>query len=119
MKRPIGLGLAIVFLTFSTSAAQVPKPEDMASCNEKAKSELATASASPRTEPAAKGGLGAGSPPINPKAESPRPAETGKPPATSVAAQEKDPQLQGIDPEGAKDPAYVAAYKSCMRKAGF
>lgn len=127
MTRTIGLSLAIVFLTFSTSAAQVPKPEDMTSCNEKAKSELETASASPRTDgdvlkpgtPDAKGGVTAGSPPLNPNAESPRPAETGKPAATTVAAQDKDPQLQGIDAEGAKDPAYIAAYKGCMRKAGF
>ncbi|MBI1735798.1 MAG: hypothetical protein HYR51_11550 [Candidatus Rokubacteria bacterium] len=107
MTRRIGLTLAIVFLTFATGAAQVPKPEDMASCNEKAKSEVETASASPRTDrevapPDAKGGVLAGSPP-----------------ATTAAAQEKDPQLQGIDAGGAKDPAYVAAYKTCMRQAGF
>ena len=119
MTRSTGLSLAIVLLTFSTVAAQVPKPEDMKSCNEKAKSELETASASPRTDRDVKSGPTAGSPPINPNAASPRPAESGKAPATSVAVQEKDPQLQGIDPEGAKDPAYVAAYKTCMRQAGF
>jgi hypothetical protein len=31
----------------------------------------------------------------------------------------EDPQLAGIDPEGAKDPAYQAAYRTCMRKSGF
>jgi hypothetical protein len=30
-----------------------------------------------------------------------------------------DPQLDGIDTEGAKDPAYQAAYRTCMRKSGF
>jgi hypothetical protein len=119
MTRIIGASLALVFLAVSTGAAQVPKPEDMTSCNEQAKSELETASASPRSEPVARGGATTGTPPINPGAESPRPTDSGKAPATSVAAQEKDPQLQGIDPEGAKDPAYVAAYKACMRKAGF
>jgi hypothetical protein len=119
VRNAIRLGVAIVFVTCTGAAAQVPKPEDMKSCNEKAKSELSTASASPRLEPEAKGGLNAGTPPIDPHGSSPRPAESGKPPATSVAAEEKDPQLQGIDPEGARDPAYVAAYKTCMRQAGF
>src|SRR5262245_51932348 len=30
-----------------------------------------------------------------------------------------DPQLEGIDAEGAKDPLYQAAYRTCMRKSGF
>ena len=30
-----------------------------------------------------------------------------------------DAQLTGIDPDGAKKPAYQAAYRSCMRKSGF
>jgi hypothetical protein len=30
-----------------------------------------------------------------------------------------DAQLSGIDPEGAKDPAYQAAYRICMRRGGF
>ena len=32
---------------------------------------------------------------------------------------EEDPQLAGIDQAGAKNPAYQAAYRTCMRKAGF
>ena len=30
-----------------------------------------------------------------------------------------DPQLAGIDADGAKQPAYQAAYRTCMRKSGF
>lgn len=126
----IGLS-AVAFLAPSTAGAQVPKPEDIESCNEKARAELRTPSASPRTESDrttadradAGPGATASAPPIKPDAESARPAEkdaeqpklrTGTP---SAAAD--DPQLQGIDPEGANDPAYAAAYKTCMRQAGF
>jgi hypothetical protein len=31
----------------------------------------------------------------------------------------EDPQLTGMDPEGAKNPTYQAAYRTCMRKSGF
>ena len=34
-------------------------------------------------------------------------------------AQLTDAQLTGMDPDGAKNPAYQAAYRSCMRKSGF
>jgi hypothetical protein len=30
-----------------------------------------------------------------------------------------DPQLTGMDLEGASDPAYQAAYRTCMRRRGF
>ena len=35
------------------------------------------------------------------------------------ASRAEDPQLTGIDPDGAKHPAYQAAYRTCMRKSGF
>lgn len=131
------LGLAaIVFLTPGVVPAQTPTAEDMAACNEKAKDEVTTASASPPTEkngatPAraptlddARGGALAGAatidasspPPINPKAPSPR--RSGDRTETTLAG-DSDPQLQGIDEEGEKDPVYVAAYKRCMRQRGF
>ena len=31
----------------------------------------------------------------------------------------EDAQVTGMDPEGAKDPAYQAAYRTCMRRRGF
>jgi len=94
---------AIVFLTLGPALAQVPAPADMKSCNEKAKSELETASASPRTEIE------------RPYVEPPKP----EPPRGEVARGAADPQLEGMDAEAGKDPAYRAAYKACMRKSGF
>jgi hypothetical protein len=82
------------------ASAQVPTPKDMAACNKKAQEELERGSASPRTDRATK------------RAE--------------IAADEKaretrsdDSQIQGIDRERAKDPAYVAEYRKCMRQNGF
>ncbi len=129
---------AIVFLTLGPALAQVPAPADMKSCNEKAKSELETASASPRTEierpyveppkpepprgELAKGDAPAGPPPINPPAPSPRPADqegAAASGATGTVSGVADPQLEGMDAEAGKDPAYRAAYKACMRQSGF
>jgi hypothetical protein len=30
-----------------------------------------------------------------------------------------DPQIEGIDAQGAKNPVYQAAYRTCMRKNGY
>jgi hypothetical protein len=121
----VGIALAaIVFFTPGVSLAEVPTAKDFASCNEKAKQEMETASASPRTDSGARvassvskrdaagGMMAAGAPSAAPKQQ---PANTGKP----LTKTEADPQLQGIDPEGEKDPAYIAAYKKCMRQGGF
>lgn len=117
---------AIVFLTLGPALAQVPGPADMKSCNEKAKSELETASASPRTEierpyveppkpEPPRGELAKGDAP------SPRPADQGAAAsgATGTVSGVADPQLEGMDAEAGKDPAYRAAYKACMRQSGF
>jgi hypothetical protein len=97
---------AIVFFTSAPALAEVPTAKDMAHCNEKAKDETQTASASPRLDSEADA-KSLGKPRVNE-------VRSGTP-----SARHDDPQLQGIDLEGAKDPAYVAAYKTCMRQSGF
>lgn len=129
MKTLAVVTAAIVFLTLGPASAQVPTPVDMKSCNEKAKSEIETASASPRTQierpyvdPPKADPPKAGPPPINPQAPSPRPPDReGSAPvdATGSVTAAADPQLEGMDAEAGKDPAYRAAYKACMRKSGF
>ena len=115
--------VAIVSFAPAIATAQVPTKEDIASCNQKAKQDIETASASPRTDADssviatagkrdAAGDTIGGGPSAAPKQE---PANTGKP----LSRAEADPHLQGIDPEGEKDPAYIAAYKTCMRQSGF
>ena len=111
LTRTLAAVAAIVFFTPIGASAQIPTKEDSIHCNEKVKEELGTASASPRLD-ASDPNRPAPSPEVN------RPtAEVQKESAKDNRV--ADPQLQGIDPEGAKDPAYVAAYKKCMRQSGF
>ena len=106
--QPIIALVVSVILTPAFALAAPPTREDVTHCNEKAKMEMSTASASPSTRSDAVKAASANAP----KAP---PPDTGKP----VTKTEADPQLQGIDPEGEKDPAYIAAYKACMRQSGF
>ncbi len=138
MWRPIptGVFLAVVILASGPASAATPTAADIAACNKEAKTEVETASASPsperrpesqpQTMPDARGGVLVVSPPqLNPDAPAPgrrkgeaaaaspsdRTGRTVTPPA--------DPQLEGMDAQGANDPAYIAAYKRCMRQRGF
>jgi len=38
---------------------------------------------------------------------------------TGKVIESSDPQIHGMDAEGAKDATYQAAYRSCMRRNGF
>ncbi len=38
---------------------------------------------------------------------------------TGKVIKSSDPQIHGMDAEGAKDARYQAAYRSCMRRKGF
>jgi hypothetical protein len=44
---------------------------------------------------------------------------TGSRALTATVIESPDPQIHGMDAEGAKNPAYQAAYRSCMRRKGF
>jgi hypothetical protein len=92
----------------SLAHADVPKPADIAACNGEAQEATRKGSASRGASPnardhsrAAHARGGAAS------------ATLGGDPRAS------DPQLEGMDPDGAMEPAYQAAYRTCMRKAGF
>jgi hypothetical protein len=98
-----------LLLAASTVYGEVPTASDYAACNEEALDALKSRSASQtaKDEARAEGAReGQG-------AASPRTDSTGK------VTQSLDPQLEGMDAEGAKNPAYQAAYRSCMRKKGF
>lgn len=94
----------IVLATYSIGYAQVPKPEDIAACNTEA-------------ERAVKAGKGSGDSAEPTAKDHSRAAEARK--DASGGAKADDPQLTGMHPEGAKNPEYQAAYRTCMRKAGF
>jgi hypothetical protein len=127
--------LALGVFVVSPVAAAVPTVADFAACNMKAAEEAAadTASASPRTAQTPRAGqLPADARPV-PQAETPRndvqtpPSAAGKAGASSVQrdptgttiSSDKDAQVEGMAADRATDPAYVAAYRSCMRQRGF
>jgi hypothetical protein len=104
------LGVVIVFATARVAYSQVPKAEDIAACNMEA-------------QRAVKQGAGSRESPAATAKDHSRAAEARGTEARAQnagdGAKSEDPQLAGIDTEGAKDPAYQAAYRTCMRKAGF
>jgi len=100
----------IVCATSGVGYPQVPKTEDIAACNAEA-------------QRAVNAGSHAVDSPLATAKDHRRAAEARSTMGTGQDAENSaktdDPQLSGMNPEGAKDPAYQAAYRTCMRKAGF
>jgi len=98
---------------FSLARADVPKPEEVAACNSEAKAAVQKGSAAPSTP--------------HPTASDHRRADEARgrnvPNApkggTDASMRSSEPQVEGMDPQGAKDPIYQAAYRSCMRRGGY
>jgi hypothetical protein len=98
----------IIFATAHIACPQVPKAEDVAACNMEAQRAVQDPRGSRESAvPTAK--------------DQSRAAEARGTEASARNSDDakSDPQLDGIDTEGAKDPAYQAAYRTCMRKSGF
>ena len=93
----------IVLATSNIGYPQVPKAEDISACNLEAQRAASTGTAS-------------GDSPLPNAKDHSRAAEAR---SAGGGTKPDDPQLVGMDTEGAKDPAYQAAYRTCMRKAGF
>jgi hypothetical protein len=99
------LAAVIVFGSWSLAHADVPNAADIATCNHEAQEAWSKGEASRTASP-------------NTKDHS-RAADARRDTAPPETAGSSDPQLAGMDAEGAKDPLYQAAYRTCMRKAGF
>jgi hypothetical protein len=97
--------LLLALATTRPVAGEVPTAADVAACNEDAPQVIKTGSASPTVGDHA-------------RAESVRGVATM---ASSIATviESSDPQIHGMEAEGAKDAAFQAAYRSCMRRKGF
>ena len=108
-KLVIGLGLSLLISlgTARSVAGQVPGAADFAACNEEAPQSVKAGTASPimddyrRAVNARSGGA------------------TSSGPASRNALDSIDPQIHGMEAEGAKSAMYQAAYRSCMRRKGF
>jgi hypothetical protein len=101
--------LSILALLFATAVSGIAhaelKPEDVTACNDEAKGAVRRGAAAPST-PA-------------PTDKDERRAAESRGGAGVSASPSEDPQIEGIDREGAKDPIYQAAYRSCMRRNGY
>lgn|SRR5688572_1359711 len=112
--RSSGVALVVFaiggFVGSTAGAGGVPKAEDVVSCNAEANDAILRGSA-------ARGGAmpNTGDRSRAAAARENEPSST----ATSRVARSLDAQLDGMDGEGAKDPAYQAAFRGCMRRMGF
>ncbi|HET7342838.1 MAG TPA: hypothetical protein VFL90_15345 [Methylomirabilota bacterium] len=95
---------AVVVLALVHVAHAELKPEDVKACNDEAKAMVQKGAASPATP--------------EPTAKDERRAAESRGGGVSASPSE-DPQVEGIDREGAKSPLYQAAYRSCMRRNGY
>jgi hypothetical protein len=103
------VAIAFIIAVWGVAQADVPKAEDIAACNKEAQEAVTTGSASPKTaSPNTKDGSRA--------TEARGDAAADRADSTTRS---DDPQIQGMDAEGAKDPVYQATYRTCMRKGGF
>jgi hypothetical protein len=87
---------------------EVPTAADFAACNEQAPEAIKTGSASPTMRDHA-------------RAESVRGGArtASSTDFTGNVIESADPQIHGMEGEGAKNATYQAAYRSCMRRKGF
>jgi len=89
--------------------ADVPTAKDIATCNREVQAGGRDRAASPTSKDEASAGAAR-------KAS----AEAVTPPGqTAAGTQSPDPQIHGMEGEGAKDASYRAAYRVCMRQKGF
>ena len=101
------LGLLLVLSLTATRAAHggVPTAADFADCNAEAPQVVKAGAASPTTGDHA-------------RADGAR-SGTTSPRLTGPVVHSPDPQIHGMEAEGAKSATYQAAYRSCMRRKGF
>jgi hypothetical protein len=109
MIRPSRVVMALVFaLALATTqpvGGEVPTAADVAACNEDAPQAIKTGSASPTVGDHA-------------RAESVR-GEATTASSTARVIDSADPQIHGMEADGARSAAFQAAYRSCMRRKGF
>jgi len=111
--RYIGIIVPALVLLLSLAAAQpvesqVPSASDYAACNREAPQ-------------AAKAGTDSPTKGDHVRADRERAdvVTTKSTEFTGKGIESSDPQIHGMEAEGAKDATYQAAYRSCMRRKGF
>ena len=109
-KTLTGCGLvAALFVAGGFADADVPTIADVLACNEEAREAVRGRMASPTAKDEARAE----------DARTGRQNTTERTDASGKITQSADPQIEGMDAVGAKDAAYRAGYRVCMRKKGF
>ena len=104
----LGLSLLVTLVATRTADGQVPTAADGAACNTEAPRAVKAGTASPtrgdhvRADRTRDGAM--------------TPNSTG---LTGEVIESSDPQIHGMEAQGAKSATYQAAYRSCMRRKGF
>lgn len=110
MQSRVAIVLALTLLLSLAATRMVdgdiPTAVDFSACNEQAPQAIRTGQASPTTNDHA-------------RAERARADAMRSPTPTVTVIDSPDPQIHGMEAEGAKDAAYQAAYRGCMRRKGF
>jgi len=107
-RRAVLFGVALC-LASGIARADVPTIGDMTACNQEAREGSRNRSASPTSKDQ-----------IDAKAARLERDSMPVPPgATAAGTKSEDPQIHGMDAQGATDAAYRAAYRVCMRQKGF
>lgn len=103
------LAAAALSGTAGIARADVPTAVDIAACNQEARERVGGDTASPtsKDEAGADAARRAGE------------AATDGRGTTATVTQSPDPQIHGMAGDGAKDAAYRAVYRVCMRRKGF
>lgn len=104
-----GLLVIGVAVALGVAHAGVATAADVAACNQEAREGFRNRAASPTPKDEAAAAT----------ARTGAPATAERPEATGSVTRSRDPQIDGMDTEGAKDAAYRATYRICMRKKGF
>jgi hypothetical protein len=112
MARTLAVAILLVaglHGAFGLAHAEVPIAGDIAACNRQAQEGIRgrAVSVTPKDEAAADAARKAGTETVE---------RAG---ATAAVTQSSDPQIHGMEGDGAKDGAYRAAYRVCMRQKGF
>jgi len=100
------LMLLVALAVPRTADGQVPTATDFAACNAEAPEAVKAGMASPT-----KGD--------HTRADSARAMTMNPTDFTGKIIQSSNPQIHGMEAEGAKQATYQAAYRSCMRRKGF
>jgi hypothetical protein len=100
------LMLLLAFAVVELAGGEVPTTVDFAVCNDEAPDAVKAGVASPTIGDHARAGRARG-----------RAMTTAS--TSDAGVESADPQIRGMKAEGAKNAAYQAAYRSCMRRKGF